>query len=156
MTQGGKMIKLLFTLLLLLPDVPSALADVVTKCDSPQGYSYFIPGSRVHKKDEGWVQDGISNGSYLVTRDADGQYDIIFTDAVNRTISSREDGGKIIVISESDKQLVLVVAYPEMNVETWYFRINQSGVGELTVSQARYGKEAIINKHSLFKAICSK
>ena len=147
---------IIISLILLMLGASSALADVVTKCDSPQGYSYYVAGSVVPKKDAGWVQDGMSNGSYLLTRDADGNYDIIFSDAINRTASSREDGGNVIVISKSDNHLVVVVAYPEMNVETWYFRINRSGAGELTMSQTRYGKESLINKHSLMRASCSK
>lgn len=150
------MIKTLINLVLLVLGPSSVFADIVTKCDSPHGYSYFVAGSFVPKKEAGWVEDGISKGSYLVTRDADGKYDIIFSDAINRTISSREDGGEVVVISKSDNRLVLVVAYPEMNVETWYFRIDLSGTGELTVSQARYGEASFINKHSLMKAACSK
>jgi len=104
----------------------------------------------------GWQKDGISKGSYLVTRDADGKYDIIFSDAIKQTKSSREDGGDVIVVSKSDDRLVLLVNYPEMNVETWYFRIDSRGGGEVTVSQARYGEDAMINKHSLMRAVCSK
>ncbi|HKC93300.1 MAG TPA: hypothetical protein VKB81_04680 [Nitrospira sp.] len=147
---------ILISFIFLLSGASSALADVVTKCDVPQGYSYYFPSLVVPNKKAGWVQDGVTNGSYLVTRDADRQYDVIFTDAVDRTRSSREDGGKIIVLSESDNQLVLVVAYPEKNVETWYFKINPSGAGEVTVSQARYGRDQVINKHSLMRAICSR
>ena len=98
----------------------------------------------------------ILKGSYFLTHDADGKYDIIFSDALNRTISSREDGGNVIVVSKSDNHLVLVVAYPEINVETWHFRIDRSGAGELSTSQTRYGNASIIKKHSLMVATCSK
>src|SRR5579864_7353875 len=104
------MMGILTSLILLLFGASSVLAEVVTRCDSPQGYSYYVGGSLVQKKDAGWVKDGISNGSYLVTRDVNGKYDIIFSDAVNRTISSNEDGGDVIVISKSDDHLVLLVA----------------------------------------------
>ena len=147
---------ILISFALLVFGSSDALADVVTKCDAPQGHAYYFAGSFVPKQKAGWVADRISSGSYLVTRDADGKYDIVYTDATNRTVSSREDGGNVLVISRKDNYLVLVVNYPEMNVETWYFRINRSGVGELTVSQARYGEEARINKHSLMRATCSK
>ena len=150
------MLSLIINLIVLVLGASSALADVVTKCNSPQGYTYFIAGAAIPKKEAGWVQDSISKGSYLLTHDADGKYDIIFSDALNRTRSSREDGGNVIVVSQSDDHLVLVVAYPEMNVETWYFRIDRSGAGELSTSQARYGKESIIKKHSVMIAACSK
>jgi len=147
---------MLVNLILLVSGASSALADVVTKCDSPQGHAYYMAGKIVPRKDAGWRQDAISNGTYLVTRDADGKYDIIFSDAIKQTKSSREDGGDVIAISKSNDHLILLVNYPEMNVETWYFRIDPRGVGEVTVSQARYGEGAIINKHSLMRAICSR
>lgn len=147
---------ILINLISLVLGVSSAAADVVTNCHSPQGYSYFIAGKIVPTKGAGWKEDGITNGRYLVTRDADGKYDIIYTDAFNRTVSSRADGAAVIVVSTSDNHLVLVVTYPEMSVETWYFRIDGSGAGELMVSQAKYGKEAVSNKHSLMRATCSK
>lgn len=147
---------LLASVLFFMSWVPSAFADIVTKCDAPQGHAYYLPNPIVPKKDGGWQRDAISNGTYLVTRDADGKYDIIFSDAIKQTKSSREDGGDVIVISKSNDNLILLVNYPEMNVETWYFRIDRRGGGEVTVSQARYGEDAIINKHSLMRAVCSK
>ena len=134
----------------------SAFAEVVTKCEGPEGYSYYLSGSLVSKNKAGWQKDRITKGSYLVTRDASGEYDIIFTDALNRTISSREDGGQIVVVSQSDDRLILVVNYPGMNVETWYFNIDGRGIGNVTVSQARYGAEAFLNKHSLMASVCTR
>ena len=147
---------LLISTILLALGVSNATADVVTRCEAPAGYSYFLNGSLVPSKGAGWQKDGITKGTYLVMRDAAGEYDIIFTDALNRTVSSREDGGQIIVVSQSDDRLILIVSYPEMNLEIWYFSIDRRGVGKVTVSQARYGSEAVINKHSLMTAVCSR
>jgi hypothetical protein len=137
-------------------EVSSALAGVVTRCERPTGYTYYFSGALIPKDKAGWQKDGISKGSYLVTRDAAGEYDIVFTDALNRTISSRVDGGRIVMVSQSDDHLILIVNYPEMNVETWYFNVDRMGIGKVTISQARYGSNASINKHSLMTAICSR
>jgi hypothetical protein len=148
--------KLLVGFMLVLFGANSALADVVTKCDSIQGYSYYVAGPLVEQDAAGWKKDGISSGNFLVIREANENYDIVVTDSLNRTKSSREEGGEVSVVSKSDSHLVLIVGHPSMNVETYYFRLNQKGKGELTVSQARYGEEARINKHSLMRATCSK
>lgn len=147
---------LVSSLILIVLGISNALADIVTKCDAPKGYSYFIEGKLIQKKEAGWSKDGISNGYFIVTRDKEGSYDIIFNDVTKRTISSREDGGEIVVVSKSNEHLVLVVAYPDLNIETWFFKINQNGMGELSMSQARYGDAATMNKHSLMIASCSK
>lgn len=147
---------ILCSLMLLTLGTSSALAGVVTKCEEPEGYAFYFSSRLVPKDKAGWQKDGISRGSYLITRDAAGEFDIIFTDAMKRTISSKEDGGQIVAVSQSDDHLVLVVIYPEMNVETWYFKMDPSGFGKVTVSQARYGTEALANKHSLMTATCSR
>ena len=147
---------LLTSTILLALGVSNATAGVVTRCEGPEGYAYYFSGPLVPKNDAGWKKDGVTKGSYLVTRDAAGEYDIIFTDALNRTISSREDGGQVVMVSHSDDRLILIVHYPEMNVELWYFSIDRSGIGKVTVSQARYGSEALFNKHSLMTAVCSR
>ena len=147
---------LLLSIMLLTLEVSNALAGVVTKCEEPDGYAYYFSGLIVPKDKAGWQKDGISKGSYLVTRDAAGEFDIIFTDALKRTISSREDGGQIVAVSQSDDHLILVVLYPEMSVETWYFKLDSRGLGKVTVSQARYGTTAVTNKHSLMTASCSR
>ena len=69
---------IIISLIVLMLGASSALADVVTKCNSPQGYSYFIAGAAIPKKEAGWAPDRISKGSYIHTHDADGTYDIIF------------------------------------------------------------------------------
>ena len=147
---------LIISALLLTLETSTALAGIVTRCEEPEGYSYYFSGPLVPKNDAGWKKDGVTKGNYLVTRDAAGEYDIIFTDALNRTISSREDGGQIVLVSQSDNHLILVVNYPEMNVEIWYFSIDRTGIGKVTVSQARYGNEALFNKHSMMAARCSR
>ncbi len=137
-------------------ETSSALAGIVTKCESPAGYAYYFSGALVPQAKAGWKRDGLSKGRYFVTRDAAGGYDIMFTDALNRTISSREDGGHIVEVSQSDDHLILIVTYPGIKVETWYFNIDRMGIGKLTISQAKYQGDAFVHKHSLMMAVCSR
>ena len=138
------------------PAVAQAQSPVVTRCTAPAGHGYFYPGLLVKGKDAGWQQERIPKGQYLLLRDIDGAYDIVFSDSLNRTISSKGDGGQIIVVNDSGGRLVLLVNYPEMNVETWIFTLDERGTGTATVSQARYGEAALIKKHTLMAAACSR
>jgi hypothetical protein len=141
---------------LTLTAVGQSQSPVVTRCTAPSGHSYFYPSLLVKGSAAGWQQDGISNGQYLILRDKDGVYDIVFSDAMNRTISSKGDGGQVIVINESGGRLVLLVSYPGMNIETWMFALDEKGIGTATVSQARYGDAAVVKKHSLMSASCRR
>ena len=132
----------------------AATPTLVTRCGGSAGYSYFHLGGVVTAKDAGWQEDSISAGQSLLMREDAGKYDILFSDAMGRTVSSREDGAQVVVVSEAGSQLVLLVNYPEMNVETWVFSLDARGAGKLTYSQARYGKTAVSKKHSLMLANC--
>jgi hypothetical protein len=131
-----------------------AQASIVTRCTGPEGYSYFSEGPLVRGKDVGWQKDAITQGSYLVTKAGDN-YDIIYVDAANRTVSTREDGGEVIAIVEKPGVLVLLTAYASGLVETWTFRLNDRGAGSLMHAMSR-SSGIPTEKYSLMRATCSK
>ncbi len=130
-------------------------AAVVTRCGASEGYAYMEEGGFVPKNKAGWTKDAITGGSHLLLKDGDN-FDIIYTDATKRTISSREDGGQIIRISESGGTYVILVNYPGKLVETWVFNLDRDGRGVVTFHQARYGDHFPIRKHSVLRASCEK
>ena len=141
---------------LMVPAVAQPQPPIVTRCTGPTGHGYFYPGAFVKGKAAGWQKEQITNGQYLVLRDKEGAYDIVFTDALNRTISAKGDGGQVIVVNDAGGRLVLLVNYPKMNIETWMFTLDERGTGTASVSQARYGEAAMIQKHALMVASCSR
>jgi len=133
----------------------TASSGVITKCDASEGYSYFVEGGLVPKNKAGWTKDQTSKGSYLLLRDGDA-FDIIFSAAVDRTISSREDGARIVPIFEEAGTYVFIVNYPRKHVEIWAFTLDSSGRGFVIFHQARYGLGFPIRKHTVFRAPCNK
>jgi hypothetical protein len=130
-----------------------AVAEVVTRCGASAGHEYYFAGGPVTAKQAGWTAGTIDGGSTVLMRNGN-QFDIVFSDALGRNMSIAEDGGTPIVISKADGTIVLVVDYPGRSVETWIFKLNDVGRGEVTFSQARYN--GTISKHSLFRAACEK
>lgn len=147
--------KLMLGLLIGLCGVPAARSEVITSCSEPEGYTYYAEAGVVSKAQSGWTKDGITGGRYVLVR-YEGKYDILFTDATKRTLGTREDGGEIIEVTDKPGTLVLLVVYPEMSVETWTFKLDESGAGSVVMSQQRYGESALIQKYALFRAGCAK
>jgi hypothetical protein len=131
-------------------------AAVVTECKSPSGYAYYVEGGLVDKKSSGWTEDKISGGRTILVRESSGTYDIIFSDSMERTISSREDGADIIVVHDSSTRKVLIINYPNNTMETWTFHLDSSGSGFAALSQSKYGVSVTVQKHSLMVAQCSR
>jgi hypothetical protein len=144
------------SVLALLATSANAQTSVVTRCMNPLGHAYYSAGGLVAPKDAGWQRDAITNGQYLLVREKDGKFDIVFTDATRRTMSTKEDGGQVLVAHDADDKIVLLIIYPQMSIETWVFTLNSSGIGKVSVSQARYGDRSVIRKHSLMAADCRK
>lgn len=136
----------------------SALANgfVVTRCDAPSGHTYYPRQLVISSDKSGWQADRIKGGSYSLIQRSEDQFDIVFADSLNRNVSSVDDGADVVVLDRSKGQLVLLAHYPGMNIETWYFRINEQGKGEVTVSQARFGEAAFVHKHGLMHATCAR
>lgn len=131
--------------------------DIVTRCGGSEGYTYFVEGGAVPKGKGGWQQDRTSKGSYLLVRDRErNQFDLIFSDAMDRTVSSREHGAQILVASETEKTIVLLMNYRDVLLEMWVFDLDTSGRGTVTFHQARYGSEVPIRKHGIQRASCKK
>lgn len=134
----------------------TASAEVITKCDGGDGYSYYIPGGVISADDAGWTKDGISKGSYLVIRDQQG-FDVIFSDALGRTISSRDDGAEIsVALHDGGNNFVLSVTYPGKSIELWAFELDATGAGTVTFHQARIGAMFPIRKHTVLRSACSR
>jgi hypothetical protein len=133
-----------------------AQTSIVTRCTGIEGYAYYVEGPLVEKKNSGWQKDGLKDGSFLVTRTGDG-YDIIYVDAANRTVSTREDGGTVVAIVDKPDALVLVTAYAASGLsEMWTFRLNESGRGTMMHSMHRHGGGLPIERYSLMRAQCSR
>lgn len=129
-------------------------AQLITRCGESAGHEYYYSGGLVSTKDAGWAVGKISGGQMILMKAGEG-YDVLYSDAMGRTASSKEDGANIITVHDVPGSTTLVINYPGISVETWVFRLDASGTGELTYSQARYNG-ARTSKHNLLRAACSK
>lgn len=143
-------VKRMATAILLLSIAASAQADVLASCGASDGHGYYPHSAVVGQQDSGWRRAGISKGSFQLISSGD-DYDIIFTDATGGTLSARADGGHVSATRDSRGNILVIVLYPGMTIETYVFWF---GTKEHTVtySQAKYG--ATIPKHSLMRAAC--
>lgn len=127
-------------------------AEILAVCGASKGYAYYLPSALVPDKDAGWTEDAISGGSFQLIRSGDN-YDIVFTDATGRTLSTKGDGGEILGMENGKGDLIVTVLYPHV-IETYAFWFSSSGPLIATFSQVKH--ETPIAKHAVFKASCRK
>jgi hypothetical protein len=136
--------------------VASSQSVVIARCGPASGHAVFPEQALVPKEKSGWVEDGMKDGAFFLVQKSASVYDIVYRDATTRTKSTSQEGGRIRLVSSAIGHMVFVVEYPAESTETWYFRLDETGSGDLTFSQARYGANLAIVKHSLLRAPCSR
>lgn len=127
----------------------------IAACQNPRGYIYYPVFFPVTKDKSGWIEDKISGGKSILTLNAKGEYDIIFIDAVrNQPVSSKEDGGTVILLRKSLKEIAVLVAYDKVaEIYTYWksddgqlqYSILQSKGGTVSKSGAMVGSCQFIN-----------
>lgn len=128
-----------------------AVADIVATCGASKGHGYFPPSVLVPKDEAGWQEEAISSGSFQLIRSGD-EYDIVYTDATGRTLSSKADGAKVTAFTDAAGNLVVITVYEDL-IETWVFWLSIKSERIVTFAQAKHS--TLIPKHTLMKADCS-
>ena len=129
----------------------AARAEIVAICGPAKGHSYYPPKPPIPEDKVGWVEDKVTNGNFQLIRSG-SDWDIVFTDASGRTLSSRADGGQTVGLINDDGDVVVTVFYAG-SFETWVFWLS-SEKPSVSWSQARFA--SLIPKHSLMVSSCHR
>ena len=114
-----------------LASVPvAANAKIVTICGSLKGQSYYAEEGK-------WSDDGISSGRFIFDRDDSGAWTIYFQDSTGNLKNTKDDGGKVISLSDSGEGFLLAVAYPGYKQIESYSLIKQGGKAQIFYSMNR-------------------
>ncbi len=147
-------IKLAFILSFLLMVSTNNYAADIAQCSNPSGTSYYPYLGLMAKKDSGWVDDKISGGITSLVRSDDNEYDILFVDTTKQIISSKQDGGKVYILSKGKNDASFLVIYPGKTVEIYTFLIDKSGKSEYIHVTSRAGDEILIAKSTVMRGDC--
>jgi hypothetical protein len=138
-------------ILLLFTINSSAYAVDIASCSGLKGKAYFPELGLVGKKDAGWADDKIPGGITKLTKDKDGQYDIVFVDARKQIISATEAGGRVFLLNSGEKVFSILVVYPGTTAEIYTFLENKSGIKEYLYIVNKAGKGVLVTKSSLMR-----
>ena len=125
--------------------------EIIVSCGESKGHAYFHHNAYVSKKDSGWAEDKVTNGSFFVQKSGD-DYDLIYRTKLGLT-SSVDDGALIMPTHKNENSLSLVVIYPSNgNTEVYNFQHIDTDDAEATWTQTKVG--TLIVKSGVFHASC--
>ena len=148
-----KKIKVVLLLAGLLVFSGAYSAEDIAQCSNPSGKGYFPYLGVVPKNSAGWNDEMITGGITTLTKLGKDEYDILFVDSSKRIISSKQDGGKVLLLYKGEKELSVLVVYIQV-VEAYNFFINNDGKAEYTDVISRAGDGAMISKASVMRGDC--
>lgn len=132
-------------------------AQDVARCSDSKGQAFYPFSGLIPKDKSGWREDGISKGRITVKRLANNEFDLIFSDAQRPDVSSRADGGIVLMARAATQDFSLVIVYPGSTTEIYSFwrandgRLqyshlqNKAGIAPIPKSSALVGQCEFIN-----------
>lgn len=148
-------IKALFLTVTLL--ATPALAQDVARCSDSKGQAFYPFAGLIPKDKSGWREDGVTKGRITVKRLSNDEYDLIFTDTQRPDVSSRADGGIVLMARAASQDFSLIIVYPGSTTEIYSFwkasdgRLqyshlqNKAGIAPIPKSSALVGQCEFIN-----------
>ena len=132
----------------------SVFAADIASCSNPKGKSYYPYLGLIQKKDAGWTEDGINGGIVELEKNDKGEFDILFVDSAKRIVSSKEDGGQVVMLNKGQNEVSFFVYYPGQTIEVYTFLTNKDGKNEYILITSRGGDVSMISKSSLLRGDC--
>lgn len=134
---------------LLTPNIAFA-QEVIAQCGASKGKAYYS-----EPQDQGWVDDGISDGNITFIKDSSGKYDVIMKHSTG-VISAKQDGASVVATHAAKGRLSLVVVYPLASVEVYQLVLQANGKGILLWSSSKNSIAPInVTRIAAFKSECS-
>jgi hypothetical protein len=126
----------------------SAMAETLATCGASSGHAYYLEQGLVSRKDAGWAEDKISQGSFSLVKNGEA-LDILYKDSTGKLASSVSDGGRVIFLGANASNASVLVSYEGVSTEIYTFDF----VNKVSVwSQHKYG--ALVNKGATYFAKC--
>jgi hypothetical protein len=129
-------------------------AQEIATCKNLEGYSYYHFSGVVPKNKSGWNDDKITGGVTTLTKNANGEYDILILDASKTIKSLTQEGGKVILIRKGVKDASFIHLYPGMVAEVYTFWTTTDGKNKLDMLRSKGGNGVLVHLSSLMIGEC--
>ena len=126
--------------------------QVIAVCGASKGKAFYLEPTK-----EGWVDDGISNGTITFLRNPSGDFDVLVK-SMGPAFSARGDGAQVVKVHGSDENvLTFIVVYPLHVTEVYQLTLNASGRGTLIWSNLKNRAAPMgVTRGAVFVAECSR
>ena len=143
-------------ILLLLLFIPIlSFSKTLAICNTELEHAYYPAIGMLSDNDSGW-KISADPGAITLNELPDGNFDILFTDALSKTIkSARRLKAKIELLWKQKKDMAFTVTYPNYSgIEIYHFTKINRGKNIITILSTKGGNN-LFYKSSVENGVCS-
>jgi hypothetical protein len=123
------------------------------RCGQSYGYEYFFGGLLTNGEPVDFDKGSINGWISLSIDTETKEIDIAFKDATKKEKSAKELGASVALVDKDNNDLLVVIRWGKMALETFYFRTDGNGKKHVLYTLLRGG--SLSPKGHIFKAECN-
>ena len=135
--------------------VGSVHAATVVTCKDPKGYANLHHYGVLKKEGSGYAEDAITGGLTTLVTNEKGQFDLLFTDVRKQIISTKSDGGEVVLLRKGKNDATFMLYYPGMVIELYTFYRDNDGKEWYDLLQSKGGDKMPIHKSAVLTGTCT-
>jgi len=130
-------------------------AETIVTCKNPAGHANYHYAGILQEKDRGFVEDKITGGITTLIKIKENEYDILFVDTREKIISTKSDGGRVVLLRKGKNDATFLLMHPGMVITLYTFYRESDGRERFDMLSSKGGDGMPIHKSSVMTGNCS-
>lgn len=141
-------------LLLLVAFSPITVAQNITTCRAPEGYSYYHYRGITSKDRSGFAKDNLSNGVFTIKKIDSGTFDILYVDARKTVTSSVGDGAIVRLLRRGKSDATFITIYEGSAIDLYTIWVDSDSNPKFDLILSRGGDSTLLHKSGVLVGQC--
>ena len=132
----------------------TAVAQIVTTCRAPAGYSYYHYQGMTQKASSGFTEDAFSNGVFTINKVDSENFDILYLDARKTITSSVSDGAVVRLLRRGKSDATFITIYNQSAIDLYTIWLDKDSKPKLDLIVSRGGDLSLLHKSGVLVGDC--
>jgi hypothetical protein len=131
-----------------------AMAQDVTTCRAPKGYSYYHYQGLTSKDDSGFAEDKLSNGVFTIKKIGNETFDILYVDSRKTVTSSVADGAIVRLLRRGKADATFITIYSGSAIDLYTIWVDKESRPKFSLILSRGGDSTLLHKSGVLVGDC--
>ncbi len=133
---------------------PVTVAQNVTTCRAPKGYSYYHYQGLTQKASSGFTEDMLSKGVFTIKKVDSENFDILYIDARETITSSVADGAVVRLLRRGKSDATFITIYNQSAIDLYTIWLDKDSKPKLDLIVSRGGDLSLLHKSGVLVGDC--